>query len=414
MDADLLVIGAGATGLIASLTALEEGKSVLLLERQSHVGGRLTTDSVNGFQFDHGFQVLLNAYPAISRWVDEKNLETKAFLPGAHILLPNGKRTTIGDPLRQPKMLFQTLSSPVGSFGDKLKLLKLVAKVKRATSEQLFEEPEMSTDDFLHRWGFSAHMISTFFRPFYGGIFLERDLLTSNRMFLFTFKMFAEGQAVLPKGGLQAVAQQLANRLPAGVLKLSTAVKKLSKKEGYVEVETDSGVFEAEQVINAIAPPSKLDHPKSNWKGTINVYFSTARTQLPKRLITLVPGGCPVNSIAILSGPQPSYAPKGQHLISVTLFAPSGKSLDFYVQQVRSSLEPWLADELAHWSALRHYDIPYALPSSRHVMWSADPGAWGDDQVIEAGDWRLSPSLQGAMKAGEIAGKHASKKVAAY
>jgi len=413
VDADLIVIGAGATGLIASLTALEQGKSVLLLEQHDRVGGRLATDKVDGFQFDRGFQVLLNAYPAISRWIDEKALETSSFLPGAHILLPKGRRTTIGDPLRQPNMLFKTLSNPVGSFGDKLKLLKLVAKVKRATSEQLFEEPEMSTDDFLHRWGFSPDMISTFFRPFYGGIFLERELMTSNRMFLFTFKMFAEGQAVLPKGGLQAVAQQLANRLPEGVLKLSTSVKQLFKKDDHVEVETDSGVFTAGHVINAIAPPSVLYHPKKNWEGTINVYFSTERTQLPKELITLLPGGCPVNSVAILSGPQPSYAPKGLHLISVTLFAKSGKSLDYYVKQVKSSLEPWLSDELNHWTALKHYDISYALPASRHVVWTADPTTWGDNQIIEAGDWRISPSLQGAMMAGQIAGMHASSKISA-
>ncbi len=409
MDADIIVIGAGASGLIAALTAIEEGKSVILLERANQVGGRLATDREGGFQFDHGFQVLLNAYPAMKKWIDLPALETKAFSPGAHILLPKGKRTTIGDPLRQPNMLLQTIKSPVGSFGDKLKLLKLVRKVKSTSCERLFQEAEMSTDDFLNRWGFSADMINLFFRPFYGGIFLERDLMTSNRMFLFTFKMFAEGQAVLPKGGLQAVAQQLADRLPSNVLKLSTSVNQISQKSDYVEVDTSTGKFSASKVINATSPPTDFRHPKPDWESTINVYFTTTDTSLPKNLITLLPGGCPVNNVAILDGPQPSYAPAGQHLISVTLFAKTGKSFEFYADQVMKSLEPWLADELQKWKALRHYDIPFALPSSRHVTWEDDASTWGS-QIIQTGDWRLHPSLQGAMMAGQLAGKGVAEK----
>ena len=35
---DVIVIGGGASGMIAALTAAENGRSVVLLERQSRVG----------------------------------------------------------------------------------------------------------------------------------------------------------------------------------------------------------------------------------------------------------------------------------------------------------------------------------------------------------------------------------------
>ena len=38
---DVIIIGGGASGMLAALTAAESGHSVLLLERQSRVGRKL-------------------------------------------------------------------------------------------------------------------------------------------------------------------------------------------------------------------------------------------------------------------------------------------------------------------------------------------------------------------------------------
>ena len=40
---DVIIIGGGASGMMAALTAAENGRSVLLLERQSRVGRKLLT-----------------------------------------------------------------------------------------------------------------------------------------------------------------------------------------------------------------------------------------------------------------------------------------------------------------------------------------------------------------------------------
>ena len=50
----------------------------------------------NGFRMDHGFQVLLTAYPGARRWLDYKKLDLQEFSPGALLLLPDGKRDLIG------------------------------------------------------------------------------------------------------------------------------------------------------------------------------------------------------------------------------------------------------------------------------------------------------------------------------
>ncbi|HET9958559.1 MAG TPA: FAD-dependent oxidoreductase [Polyangiaceae bacterium] len=49
---DVLVLGAGLTGLSAALELQRQNLSVLVVEKQSQVGGHARTDEVNGFRFD--------------------------------------------------------------------------------------------------------------------------------------------------------------------------------------------------------------------------------------------------------------------------------------------------------------------------------------------------------------------------
>ena len=66
---------------------------------------------------------------------------------------------------------------------------------------------------YLEKLGFSNGIITDFFKPFFSGIFLETELETSSRMFEFVYKMFGEGDATLPKAGIEAIPKQLLTNL---------------------------------------------------------------------------------------------------------------------------------------------------------------------------------------------------------
>jgi len=51
-DADVIVIGGGIAGVAAALRLKDRGLDPLVLEAESRVGGRMTTDRVNGFVID--------------------------------------------------------------------------------------------------------------------------------------------------------------------------------------------------------------------------------------------------------------------------------------------------------------------------------------------------------------------------
>ena len=187
---EVLIIGAGLAGLCCARTLYQAGISFLLLDASDGVGGRVRTDRLEGFQLDRGFQVLQTAYPEARRVLDYPALNLKPFDPGALVFF-DGRLHRVVDPIRQPQQLLSTILSPVGTLADKLRLARLRWQVSQGSIEDLLHRPETSTLAALRNQGFSDSMIERFFRPFYSGVFFDRELTSSSRMFEFVFRMLA-------------------------------------------------------------------------------------------------------------------------------------------------------------------------------------------------------------------------------
>ena len=106
-DYKIHIIGAGLSGLIAATVLEKNGFAPVIIEATDRPGGRVKTDMVEGYQLDHGFQVLLTAYPAAKKYLNLKALDLQKFKPGAAIF-KEGKQVVIGDPLRDISLLVHT------------------------------------------------------------------------------------------------------------------------------------------------------------------------------------------------------------------------------------------------------------------------------------------------------------------
>ena len=174
-EPDVLIVGAGLAGLGCALRLREVGIPFSIIEASDGVGGRVRTDTVDGFQFDRGFQVLLTAYPEARRVLDYDPLELKPF-DHAVLIRYGGRFHRLADPRRHLLASLRGLFSPIGTFRDKLRLWPLASKVTAGKTEDQLRRAEGLTLDFL-RWGgrFSDSMIDRFFRPLSVGPFFSND-----------------------------------------------------------------------------------------------------------------------------------------------------------------------------------------------------------------------------------------------
>jgi len=402
---DAIIVGAGVAGLVAAKELESYKLKTLVLDAAPQVGGRLQSDQVDGFILDRGFQVLLSAYPMVKKHLDLKALETRAFAPGAFLFAGN-KTIKVQDVNRNPGSLFSMIFSGVGSISDKLKMARLRKEVMAESAEALFDRKDQTTYDFLRGYGFSNKIISRFFKPFFGGIFLEFDLNTSSRQFLFIFKMFAEGDAVLPAKGMSAVGQQLKSQLKSTEFRLNTAVKSLSTGK----VLLDEGEeIEAQQIIVATDPQRILPQLEDSldWNRTMQVYFEAPSSLFSKKLISLsFAKNSLINNIACLSAVQSTYAPAGKHLYSVSLKRDPGLSENKLQEAIMQEIKSLLGSEANAWKLIRSYKVQNALPQVDQVVYERPfEESRVMDGVYLAGDFLLNPSLNAAMLSGELAAK---------
>ena len=395
------IIGGGISGLIAARVLEEYGLSATIIEATDRLGGRVKTDVVDGYSLDHGFQVLLTAYPAAKKYLDFDALALQEFLPGSAIF-KNGKQKIIGDPLRNLSLLLPTLFSGIGTVNDKLKILALNRRLKKKSIQNIFAEKEQTTLAYLENIGFSETIITDFFIPFFSGIFLENKLETSSRMFEFVYKMFGEGNAALPKDGIQAIPKQLFEKLKSTTIIFNTKVK--SVENGSIILESGETLKSNFTIIatQASGLVSNLKNQATLWKSCDTLYFEVAKREIKKPLIGLIAmHNALINNIFYHTSLQTS-ATATKELLSVTVIDRQNLTNKQLVTEVQKELKELC--NIDYCTFIKQYNIPMALPKLQDIQYEMLPSETRlTETIFLAGDTQLNGSLNAAMIAGERA-----------
>lgn len=414
----VIIVGAGLSGLAAATHLTSQNIPFLLLDASDAVGGRVRTDTVQGFLLDRGFQIFITSYPEAQKLLNYQTLDLKKFYSGAKIFY-GGRFHTVSDPLRHFFDSLQALANPIGSVLDKLLIASTRIRVLTKSDEEILSSDEVSTAELLSRIGFSESVVDRFFRPFFGGIFFDTRLETTSRLFDFVFKCLALGDNTLPARGISAIPEQLAARLPAESIRLNSKVVSIDVEEGLGSVRLESGerlrsemgvivAVEEPEAVKLLAGKSNRDPVrKKPARSTVCLYFSADESQIPVRDPVLYLNGSGkgiVNNMFFATNVAPSYGPPGKALVSVSLiglFEDVGD--EDLTAKVVQELSGWFGESMVgSWGHLRTYRIGFAQPNQSPPTDLMKNPRVGPGLYL-CGDYQTSATFDGALVSGRKA-----------
>jgi glycine/D-amino acid oxidase-like deaminating enzyme len=378
-SSDVLIIGAGLAGLSAAIALQEAGRDVRIIESSDRPGGRVTSDVIDGFICDRGFQLINANYPALVELDVMKDVDFIKAPRVIEVALGNDRRA-LGDPRVAP---WTALDKATGTIPEKLSLLRFLMATPRENQ---------SVEDVLKPSG-TTYVRAL--RPFLQGVFLTDPKNVDARYGQTIVKSFVTGAPGVPRKGVAELSKALAAR----VKQISYGVQADSLEANVAH--TSAGDFRASTVIVATDATTATQllglHEVPRMAGCITWYHAVSINPSGNgRLVVDGQNRGPIINSVVMSDISSSYAPQGQHLVSTTTDLGATES------DVRRHLAIIWGISTHDWQLIAKYEIPAALPI-QSVGRALTQTVQVSDSVYVVGDHRAVPSQQGALFSGRVA-----------
>ena len=378
-SSDVLVIGAGLAGLSAAIKLQEAGRNVWVIESSDRPGGRVTSDIIDGFICDRGFQLINSKYPALQALNVIQEIDFIKAPRVIEVALGNQRRA-LGDPRVAP---WTALDKATGTIPEKLSLLRFLAASPK---------DNQSVEDVLSSSG-SVYVRAL--RPFLQGVFLTDPKNVDARYGQSIVKSFVTGSPGIPRKGVAELSKALATRVDS----ISYGVQ-ADSIEGKV-VRTSVGDFKATTIIVATDATTATQllglNEVARMAGCITWYHAVATNPSGSgRLVVDGQNRGPIINSIVISDISSDYAPVGQHLVSTTTDLGATES------DVRRHLAIMWGISTHDWQLIAKYEIPAALPIQSIGRALTQPVKVSEGLYV-VGDHRAVPSQQGALFTGNLA-----------
>ena len=377
---DVVVVGAGVSGLLSALSLSKEGKSVLVLEKEGYVGGVCRSYKVQGYTVDTGphiitrldsgplkvlmnkyFEVIPNFVPfgkyylringqikdfpwSLKDWMmfdllpmEDRSLLMKSLIDIAYMMNSGRDMTRVSIKDIMPG----SISSTAVAFLDYLSYFMLGTGPENAPVSRFIDRKEYKTEKHKEENGFSIPYVGKMYNLLIGGTPTDQ---------------------YYPKGGIQKIVDSLMYSMPPSVkinlgeelLAINTETVNRGYSEKITGVTTDKGQYQADVVIYS---GFATDIPK------------LVSTPLPQRYVENLSRIEKVNSLSIwlgldeqvfeedasemwvststdtyhtwlipTSNYDPHLAPKDKHLVGFAFVVPEGISSEEMKRKARNTI----------------------------------------------------------------------------
>ncbi|KUF15347.1 NAD(P)/FAD-dependent oxidoreductase [Streptomyces silvensis] len=440
--ADVVIVGAGIAGLSAAHRLTRAGVTTIVLEAAPYVGGRMSTEKVDGFRLDRIGQLLTTSYPELRHAPGLDALVLRPFAPGLLVhsegrhhraAEPAGsksaggargaltaaralasaprvarpRRPVPGAPPRHPAGTTPRPSrpgsrtTPLGGALDQARLGAALARIAATPVPRLLARPELPAVQALTARGLPARTVAGFLRPLLSALLCDPDLTTSSRCADLALHAFARGRLCLPEGGADALPELLAAALPPGTVRTGVRVTSVSANRVTTAEHGElscAGVLLATDARAAAELLPGLRVPSFHPVTVVHHEAPEPPLAEPALLLDADRRG-PVAHTAVVSRVDPTRAPAGRTLVSSTVLGPPPDDLE---HRVRTHLAELYGTATDSWQLLAVHHTREAVPAMppphdlrRPVRLLAG--------LYVCGDHRDTSTVQGALHSGRRA-----------
>ena len=423
-QADVVIVGAGVAGLSAAHRLTSAGVTTAVLEAAPYVGGRMSTEKVDGFRLDRIGQLLSTSYPELRLTPGLDALALRPFAPGV-LLHSDGRRQRAGavpsamgarrarGALHAVRALASAprtgaarvpgqssvprvrAGAPLGSAVDQARLGAALARLASSPVERLLARPELPAGRALAERGVPARTVDGFLRPLLAALLCDPELTTSSRCADLALRAFASGRLCVPEGGAEALPELLARSLPPGTVHTGVRVTSIATTSvttaGHGEIRCRAVLLATDARTAAELLPG-LRVPDFHPVTVVHHTTDEPPTTGASLLLDADRGG-PVAHTALISQVDPTRAPAGRALISSTVLGTPPPDID---TAVRMHLSRLYGTSTSRWETLAVHHTPEAVPAMRPPHDLRRPVRLMAGLYV-CGDHRDTSTVQGAL-----------------
>ncbi|MFE9931599.1 NAD(P)/FAD-dependent oxidoreductase [Streptomyces sp. NPDC005533] len=349
--ADVVIVGAGVSGLAAAQHLIAAGVTVTVLEAADDPGGRMATESADGFRLDRIGQLLNTSYTELERTPGLRGLTLRPFVPGV-LVHTDGKQLRAG-------ALTPARALASGSL-DQARLSAALGRLAALPEDRLLARPERTAHAALRSRGLPPRTLNGVLRPLLAALLRDPELTTSSRVADLALRTFARGRLAVPEGGAAALPDLLAAALPPGTVRTGVRVRSVATNLVTTEEHGDFSCRSVLLATGARAAAELLPGLRVPAFHEVTVLHHATATPLSRdgSLLLDADPAWPVSHTAVMSAVDPTRAPAGRSLVTTTVLGPPPP-----VRTVASRLARLYDTPTRDWELLAVHHTPEAVPA---------------------------------------------------